>query len=695
MSVPAEQMNCRIGIDIGGTFTDFAVSHPDGIFLWKESSTPDEPEDAIREGLKNIAAHFGRSANELLSETEWLVHGSTIAINTLIQRNGPRIGLVCTRGFRDVLYLRDGFKPERYNPRLPHPEHFVERYLRLGVDERITSDGSVVQSLDEESVREVATKFRDEGVESIAVALMWAHVNPLHEQRVAEILQEELGDVPVLLSSSILAETGEWVRTSATAISAYVYPRSRGYLTSLSSGLAGDGLRSPLQIMQLNGGCSSVEHTLRYPVNTIGSGPAAAPSGGSRAARRIAAEDLIVVDMGGTSFDVCLVQRGQLPLSRELMVEEQPLGAAGVEIHSIGAGGGSIAWIDSGGALRVGPQSAGARPGPAAYGAGGSEPTVTDANVVLGYLSPDGLLSGRRGLDAEAAAQAIRERVADPLGLDVTVAAAGMVRVVNESMVNAIGVVSVQRGIDPKPFVLVAGGGAGALHAGRLAAALGISRVLIPAEAGTISAYGMTTADVRHDHIAPLYMTSAEPRPDALRSLYEQLERDARSALQDEGFRGDQITLTRFVDARYEGQVHELIAPVPTGEVNQDLIDEIAKAFHRLHADRYGWMREDYPIELLHWRVAARAVLDASADPEFQVGGSGVVCRAPRTRPAYFDEYGEFRETPAFREEEIPSGATVAGPALIDCPATTIVVYPGQQLVGDGRGNFVIDIASA
>ena len=374
------------------------------------------------------------------------------------------------------------------------------------------------------------------------------------------------------------------------------------------------------------------------------------------------------------------------------MIARQPIGVPGADIHSIGAGGGSIGWIDSGGALRVGPQSAGAKPGPAAYGNGGVEPTVTDANIVLGYLSPEAFLGGRRRLRSDLAEQAVRERIAEPLGLDVARAAAGFVRVVNENMVNAIGVVSLQRGIDPRPFLLVAGGGAGALHAGRLAAELGIERVLIPVEAGVISAYGMTVTDVRYDYARTLHTSSPDPAIDDVRRLLVSLETDALRDLARSGFLDDRVLLQRFVDARYVGQVHELMVPVPAGELHRADFETIAGTFHSLHHQRYGWSAREYSVEYLHWRVTGTGIIERPA--EFDFGSISAVLTpdaARRTRLAYFEELGGMVDVPTFWSNEVQPGAEVFGPALIDGTTTTIVVFPGQRLLADGKGSYLIE----
>ncbi|MGH8596338.1 MAG: hydantoinase/oxoprolinase family protein, partial [Gammaproteobacteria bacterium] len=383
----------KLGVDIGGTFTDFSLIDAAGVTtLWKEATTPQRRELAVQNGLVNLAAAKGIPLESLLSSLDIFVHGSTIATNTVIQRNGPKTALICTQGFRDVVYLRDGFKPERYDINLERKQDFVPRYLRIPVVERINYRGDILTALDEDSVFKAIRQIEQHRVESIAVALLWSVVNPNHERRVKALLEAACPDVPVVLSSDVLPMIREWERTCSTVLSAYVLPGIERYMRALEQFLRAHAYPHPLLIMQLNGGCATVDNLLKRPIYSLASGPAAAPTAGLLCAERIQRRNIITVDMGGTSFDVCLISDGKPKMTTELRVDDTPVGVSAVEVHSIGAGGGSIAWIDKGGALNVGPQSAGAEPGPACYGQGGLEPTVTDANVVLGFINPQGFL---------------------------------------------------------------------------------------------------------------------------------------------------------------------------------------------------------------------------------------------------------------------------------------------------------------
>jgi N-methylhydantoinase A len=683
----------RLGIDIGGTFTDFTLLHGStgAAHLWKEDSTPDDPLAAVEAGLRALAEQLGQTPGELLAATRLFVHGTTIATNLLIQRGGPVTALLCTEGFRDILHFRDGFKPERFDIHLPHPEPLVPRWLRIGVPERIGAGGTVLRVLAEDAVREACGRMRRAGVEAVAVAFLWSVVEPRHERRAAEIVAEELPDAHVVCSSDVLGELREWERTSAAVLSAYIRPSIGSYLRRLERSLQDQGLPTPPLVMQVNGGCGRVGDILRRPVSVLSSGPTASPAAALHAARSIDARDLITMDIGGTSCDVCIIPDGQPTVSRDLRVDEQPLGVPGVEIHSIGAGGGSIAWVDSGGALRVGPASAGAAPGPAAYDHGGERPTVTDANLVLGALSADAFLGGRRRLRRDLAAAAIERHVAEPLALDLLTAAAGIRRVVEASMVGAIRALSTERGIDPRRFVLVAGGGAGGLHAVEVARALGIERVLVPSAAGTLCAFGMTVTDVRHDHATALYQRSDSIDLDLVESLFADLEAHARERMREDGFGPGEMVLDRFVDARYVGQVHELTVPIPPGPVTPAFAAAAAESFHHEHERLYTYARRDIPAELLHWRVRATGRTAAVAH-EAPVGAANA---APvGSREVIFPGMGPVMVPTHFAPDLTP-GITIEGPAVIDGPTTTVLVGPGDRLTVTRGGEQRIDVAPA
>jgi N-methylhydantoinase A len=687
-------MAYRVGIDIGGTFTDFVVMRDGAVVVtWKEESTPDNSLAAVQAGLEAVAGQLGVGLEQLLEQAMPLVHGTTTATNTVIERSGPLVGLLCTEGFRDVLYFRDGYKPDRFNIRLPHPQAFVDRWLRIGVPERVGAQGEVVLPLDEDAVRRAAARFREAGVGAVAVALLWAPVHRAHEQRAAEILREELPDVPVVEATEVLPEIREWERTSAAVLSAYVLPSISRYVGRLEAWLRERGLgRGPL-IMQVNGGCASVEEILRRPVHSLASGPAAAP-----AAALYTAEpedgDLIAMDMGGTSFDVSLITSGQPALTRTMQIEGQPIGVMAVAVQSIGAGGGSIAWVDRGGAIRVGPRSAGARPGPACYGRGGERATVTDAYVVLGHLAPTAFLGGRRILDEQLALEVIEADIAEPLGLDAVQAAAGIERLVESKMVRAIQAMSVRRGIDPRRFKLVAGGGAGGLHAARLARELGVDQLLVPPEAAVFCALGMAVSDVRHDYVRAMRVDAEEADAERVNHLFAAMEEEGRARLRSEGFDDDAIGVERWIDACYRGQIYELSVPFAADSPLEEAhVREAVAAFHERHHTLFGYRRADLPVEILHWRLVATGRASAPVAPA--PAASAPVADTPEPdeqRLAYFLEFGGWILTNVYDASRLPPGAQVLGPAIVQSKATTLLLSPNDRAEVRADGAYAIHV---
>lgn len=687
-------MGNRIGIDIGGTFTDVVLLQDNGQFLvYKEDSTPDEPLRAITQGLAGIASEIETPVEQLLETTEFLVHGQTMATNALIQRNGPVIGLLCTEGFRDVIHLGKGAKPERFNVHLQKPKDFVPRYLRLGIPQRTAVDGSEVKPLDEDAVRAAAAELKQHGVKAIAVAYLWSIVDASHEHRTAEILREELPDVDVVCSADILPEIREWERTSSTILSAYIAPIIGDYLRAFESAMQDGGLPHRPLIMQVNGGCAGVPELLARPVNAVASGPAAGPAAGAHYAATTKAPDkLIVVDMGGTSFDVCLLRDGEAVMSSDIQVANQPIGVNGVEVLSVGAGGGSIAWIDSGNSLRVGPQSAGSQPGPACYGRGGEQPAVTDANLVSGRMAAGAFLGGRRSLDTELAVSAIENHVAKPLDLSVKAAAAGIITIVNSNMATAIRAVSIERGIDPRDYVMVAGGGAGGLHAAELARMLRISEVLVPSSAGGLCAFGMAVTPVRHDYVRLSHCHSnADGVGKQIEAVFEDLIQEGQAQLEGDGFKADEIRFLRHVEGRYPGQVHNLTVPLPDGPIDDAFLRKLEDDFHAEHEKRFTYSMRDQPIECLHWRLSATG---SRAAPKGRIArdSKGDVKPSGR-RPAYMAAVDDECMTDIYQGTELAVGDRIVGPAIIEFPTTTVVVNPEDVLVVQADGSSLINIA--
>ncbi len=687
-------MGHRVGIDIGGTFTDLVLLRDDGRFhVYKEDSTPDEPLLAITRGLTGIAEEAQTTVDELLRETEFLVHGQTMATNALIQRNGPVIGLLCTKGFRDITYLGRGGKPERFNIHLQKPEDFVPRYLRLGIPERVSADGSEVMPLDEDAVRAAASTFGAHGVKAVAVAYLWSIIDPSHEQRTAEIVREELPGVDVLCSSDVLPEIREWERTSSTVLSAYIAPIIGDYLRAFEQEMAAGGLPHPPQVMQVNGGCASIPDLLARPVNAVASGPAAGPAAGAHYASDTKAPDrLIIIDMGGTSFDVCMLRDGEPVMSTDIKVADQPIGVNGVEVLSIGAGGGSIAWIDSGNSLRVGPRSAGSQPGPACYGRGGREPAVTDANLVVGRMSASAFLGGRRSLDPSLAERAMEETIAIPLGLSVREAAAGIITIVNSNMASAIRAVSIERGIDPRDYVMVAGGGAGGLHAAELARMLEIGEVLIPRSAGGLCAFGMAVTPVRHDYVRLHHCHTDQPRiATDIARVVDELIAEGGSHLESDGFTLEEIQFTRHIEGRYPGQVHNLTVPLPEGPIDDDLLRRLEANFHDEHEQRFTYAMRDQPIECLHWRIAATG--NRPAPKGRLTDQSNGTSKPTGKRMAYMAGVNTEVQTEIYQGDALLAGGQLTGPAIVEFPTTTVVVNPDDKLTVQADGSSLLKIA--
>jgi N-methylhydantoinase A len=675
-------MGYRIGIDTGGTFTDLILVDGEGtVQLFKTPSTPSDPPAAIRNGLDSIADRLGTTVSDFLGDCELVIHGTTVALNSLIQLRGARVGLFCTRGHEDSLEIRNGHKEDghRYDFRYPAATMLVPRRLRIPVAERVLSDGSVRLPLDEDDVHRGIELCRREGVEAVGVSFLWSFLHPEHERRVGEILAAELPDVHVTLSVDLLPQIREYTRTSTVAVNAYVAPGLGRYVDSIEELLTDLGYASPIRYFQSNGGLTSGRVFSRRAVSALNSGPAAGPSAALHYASSLGRTDVLTLDVGGTSSDISLVREGKVDLVKDVDIGRYRVGIPLVNVISIGAGGGSIAWIDGQGLLHVGPQSAEALPGPACYMRGGAEATVTDALVVLGYLNQTALLGGRMPIDADAAREAVRARVADPLGLTVERAALGIFNVVNANMIGGIRSVSVERGHDPRDFSMVAGGGATAAHAGRLAAELGIGEVIVPRIASGLCAFGEAVADVKHTYLASYTTQLPELDPRRLDDLFLELERQGREELATEGFAGDDVYVERSVDMKYVDQVHECRVEIPLFEIDDSRVAEIEDAFHRRHEALYTYCERDNVPELINVEVSVFGRSPGIAVPD----DGRLDARRPDSsgeRACFFAERGEHRPTPVFDAASLRAGDVVAGPAVVEEESTTVVVFPGSTL---------------
>jgi N-methylhydantoinase A len=541
--------------------------------------------------------------------------------------------------------------------------------------------------LNEDDVRAAALALKEEGVEAIAVSCLWSFLNPAHEERIGSILQEELPDAYVSLSTEVLPQIRVYERHSTTALNAYVGPVLKRYLVRLQEELADSGFDGTLLIMQSNGGVMSPELAERFAGNTLLSGPAGGPLAGVFYAATHELKNAITIDMGGTSFDVSLVADGTPTVTTEGEIGGHRIASPVLDIHTVGAGGGSIAWIDSGGLLAVGPKSAGADPGPACYGHGGTQPTVTDADLLLGYLDPEFFHGGELTLDVEAARKAVAG-IAEELGLDETDAAAGIYRVVNANMAAALSVVSVQRGHDPREFVLVVAGGAGPIHAAEIARELEIPLILVPRESSVFCAVGMLITDLKHDYVRTYARDLDKVDLDEVSGLYRDMAADARRTLGDEGVSDDRIEIDFAADLRYVGQFNEVEVPSTGGEVTSEVLDAMVGAFHKRHDTLYGYSMPGAPIELINLRVSARGVTDKPQFSTVEAGSEDPSAARRGERSAYFE--GEFVDVPVYDALRLVNGNVVTGPAIVDQPTTTIVVPPGFQLVCDHYNNFLM-----
>lgn len=687
-------MAFQIGIDVGGTFTDLVIGNASGaVFKTKAPSTPDDESVGILECLGQAASSYELELSGLLSQTEVMVLGTTAVTNTMLQYSGANTALITTGGFRDIIELRRSYREHLFDIRLPAPFPIVPRHKRLGVTERIDYLGRIQIPLNEDECRQAAIRLRELEVESVAVCLLFSFMNPDHERRVREILGEELPDVPVTLSCEVLPQVREFERLSTTIVNAYTRPKVERYLRALQERLNGEGFAGELFMMHSNGGMVHVDYAADHSVELLLSGPAGGVVAGAQVSAMSGYRDVITVDLGGTSYDVCLVKDSEPDSGTEAWVSRYRIATPMVDVHTVGAGGGSIAWIDEGGALRVGPQSAGASPGPVCYGRGGTEPTVTDADLVLGYISPDYFLGGRMKLDVEAARAAIEERIAKPLGIDAVEAASGIFRIVNNSMSNAIRHVTVARGRDPRDFALCVFGGAGAIHAGEQAPDLGIKTILVPKSAAVLSALGNQLASFKITKVQSFIHPTDGIELDELNRVFAEMLERAEADLGRQDKVRETIT-QRYMDIRYRGQTHEVTVPIRsrTRRVTELNLSTALNEFHDRHEQLYSFKRPDQPSEVLNLRldlIGTRDTISLRSEP---FGPEDPADALRGHREVFFLSRGGFERTPVYDGDKIASGHLVSGPAIIEEPDTTIVVYPGQEAMADHYRTYVIEI---
>jgi N-methylhydantoinase A len=691
----------RLGIDIGGTFTDATLldEATGEVRIGKVATSPRDPSQGFMEAVRRLLGQAGVAP----AEVRFVVHATTVATNAIIEGKVAPTGFVTTEGFRDLLEIARQVRPSLYDLRFEKPRPLVPRHRCFGVPERLGPGGEVLRPLDEGAVRRVAERLRQEGVESVAVCLLHSYVNPGHEQRVGEILREALPGMVVSLSSEVAPEFREYLRASTTVINACIRPGVARYLRDIEGRLREAGLTGELLVMQSGGGVFTGRAARAKPVFMVESGPAAGVTAAAHLGNALGFRDVLSLDMGGTTAKAALIQNGTPRVTKDYEVGASarpgtgsqrgggyPIRTPVLDLVEIGAGGGSLAWVDSGGLLRVGPQSAGADPGPASYGKGGREPTVTDANLVLGRLNPRYFLGGEIELDVEQARRAIQDRCARPLGMDVAAAAQAIVEIANAAMVNALRLVSVQRGYDPRDFVLLAFGGAGPLHANRLAAETGIATTLIPPGPGLTSALGLLVTDLKHDAAAAWRCRADRLDPAAVEAAYRKMEAAGRDTLRREGVPPADMACLRQADLRYVGQSFELTVPLPEGELGPADAARVAASFHREHERAYGHSAPDEPVEWVSLRLTALGRIAKPRLREWPADGRDTGAARKEGRPVYFAEANGFADCPIYDRYRLRAGGVVPGPAVVEEMDSTTVIHPGYQARVDRFGNLLL-----
>lgn len=682
----------RLGIDAGGTFTDFVLADQTGnVRLFKVVSTPSDPTQAIKDGLKLIAEDLQASEASIISQCDLCINGTTVGLNALIQHKGGKTGLICTAGHEDSIEIRLGHKEDgyRYDPEYPPAVMLVPRYLRRGVRERVVSDGSIKTPMNEDDVRAACEVFLKEGVEAVAISFVWSVLNQRHERRAAQIVREMMPGIALTVGSELYPQVREYTRTSTAVVNAYLAPILSRYVAAIDAYFRKLGAKNPVRYFQSNGGLAIGKALTDRAVYAINSGPASAPQAALFVAAPLKRKNVISVDMGGTSFDITLTKDGLTNIAKNIDFLRYRIGIPMIQVETLGAGGGSVGWIDTMGLLQVGPQSAGADPGPASYGLGGKLPTVTDANLVLGYLNPEGLLGGRLPLDADKARAAIAS-IADPLGISVERAAYGMYAIVNNNMVNGIRRVSVERGYDPRDFALVGAGGATAAHITSLAREMGVDTVILPKLASGLCAFGQIISDVKYNYMATCPVRLDNPAVySTIDKLFKKIEAQGVKHLQSDGFARGQIDIQRSIDMRYVGQVHECTVEIGNFAINADTIAKVKEAFHRRHEELYTYSERHNAIEAVNIESTLFGRVEKPKPPK--IGRGTPVAKALKGhRKAIFSASGKTQRTPVYDGARLGAGATVEGPAIIEEVTTTIVVEPGWSARLDSSGSYVI-----
>jgi len=674
-------MMFRIGVDVGGTYTDLVATDETGRTVFAKSpSTPVDQSIGVMAGLEELARRLNVTRAKMLASTDRLVHGTTVATNALLERKGTKVALLTTAGHRDVIEMREGLKPDRYDLRSPPPEPLVPRERRFGVRERLRANGEVLIPLDAKSLDDAIAGIKQSGATSVAVCFLHSYLNPVHELAAVERLAQALPGISISRSSDVLPQIKEYERVSTTIVNAYVEPIVRRYLTSLEARLGEAGFKGSLFVVLSHGGMAPVEEASRLAAGTVLSGPAGGMSGGRRCSDLVGIPDLVPFDMGGTSTDISLITGGQASLSADGMLAGQRIALRSLDIASIAAGGGSIASVDASRTLRVGPESAGSVPGPACYGNGGQAATVTDANVVLGYLDAAAFMGGKRPLD-RAASEAAIDRIADTMDLSRVEAAAGIYRMINLNMADGIRLMTLRRGVDPRKFALLSFGGAAGLHAAEVARELEIKRIIVPTVASVLSAWGMLTSDLRYEVSRTHYGAAARITADEVRELFAGLEQQAAGRLRS-WFSGP-IAIERSAEMRYGEQIFEIDVSLDGLDWNAaDLVERIEDRFHVRHEELYTYASRGQEVVFVNARAAA--VGEVSRQNEgARAAAASSACSPRNQRQAFF---GGWREVPVYALDDLQPAHTLTGPAIIEAETTTVLIDTGDSVTVNALG---------
>ena len=681
----------RVCVDIGGTFTDCVVLDDKGnLSQFKAPSTPADFSLGVLNALEEAAAVYSQTREGFIGKTELIVHGTTVATNALVTRNVAKTAMITTEGFRDIIEMRRSLKIETksmYEAFIPPYEPIVPRYLRFTVNEETLYTGEITKPVDEDEVKNVIEKIRKEGVAAVAICFINSYANLENERKTAQICEQELKDVFVTYSSDLLPKMGEYERESTCVISACVGPVVSRYMVSLEERLKEDGFKGQLLIMQANQYTQSVSAVKRKPVYLMGSGPAAAPAGGAYLGDILGEPNLITVDMGGTTLDASLIKDGEVALAAGKWLGDERLGVKVVDISSVGAGGGSIAWIGPLGLIRVGPQSAGAEPGPVCFGKGGEEPTVTDSAVVLGYIPSDFFWGGKLKLDVDLAKSAVR-KIAERMNMSIEQAAQAIFTTVNTNMANGVTEISTRKGYDVRDFSLLAFGGGGALCGAFIAGLLDIRKVIVPKFAASFSAWSMFSLDIGRDYVRSYICPLSAASPDVVNQLYREMFADALTEFEILSVSNQDLAISKYADVRYQGQYHEVEMGLNAGEMTSRDIEQLAEEFHQRHEELYTFSMPWVPIELRNLRLIAKVEVQKINVKTIAAGTKDASGAMKTKRPCFFN--GGYVETPIYDSSRLKSGNFIPGPAVVEEPVTTLVVPDGFHCRIDKYGNYIL-----